>query len=333
LLFLVVATAIAAPAQAWASDGAASNERAIAAKVLLDEALDLMDHEAHLQACPKLEESARLVETLGATFHLAQCYELTQRFASAWHFFGRAETIAARASNNEAAKTCHDRRARLEPKLGRIEIVVPEAHRVAGLRITRGSLDVGRLFWSGAGVPSDQGAVAIDASAPGHVSWTQSVRVENGAVARVLVPALAKVPDLAGDAVTNGDRAGARTPPAVTPKPRQPMRALAWAFGGGALAGLGVAIAGIVAREGVVSRYNADATCLGTASAADPETCKKLRADGATFQTVGTIGLVAAGTLAATSAVFFVLSSPAQEARTSLACGPLLGGATCALRF
>ncbi len=333
-----LAIALAVCTNAKASDNAAAggeNDPAIQATALLEEARELLrlgTPEANARACPKLEESVRALESLANTFNLAQCYELTHRLASAWYYFGRAGSLASRTNHDEAQKVCNTRRTDLEPKLGRIAIIVSDANRVSGMTIHRGAIEVGKVLWSGTPVPADQGAVRIEVSAPGHVAWSQSVRVEDGATTRVEIPTLAKVVQIVDDGGKKGIVKW--VPPLPVPKPKEPQRTLAWVAAASAAAGLGVGIAGLALREGQVSRYNDDARCLGTESTADPDACKRLISDGATYRAIATVGFVAASVLAATSAVLFISSSPKQEARTSFSCGPLLGlGAACALKF
>ncbi len=308
-----------------------ANDPAIQATALLDVGRKLMATGAYAQACPKLEEAVRVFENLANTFNLGQCYELTHRLASAWYYFGRAEALAAAARNDEAINVCKDRRANLKSKLAYVAIFVqPEAPRLPDLRIRRGAIDVGRVLWDGEAVPVDQGPVRIEASAPGYITWTRTLRVEDGATTRVDVPALAKVPEHNPAFVKIHDEHVAKP----HPKPKEPLRTLAWVAAGGVGAGLIAGFGGLGMRQGFVSRYNQDSACLGTSSTADPAACTQLISDASTWRTIGTVGFVAAGVFAATSAVLFVSSSPREEARTSLSCGPLIGlGATCALKF
>ena len=58
-----------------------------AAQALFDEATKLTKQGRYPEACEKLAESNRLDPGIGTQFHLADCYEQSGRFASAWAGF------------------------------------------------------------------------------------------------------------------------------------------------------------------------------------------------------------------------------------------------------
>jgi hypothetical protein len=60
-----------------------STQDVAAAQALFDEAKRMLDDGQAAAACPKLEESLRLDVGIGTRYHLARCYELTRRTASA----------------------------------------------------------------------------------------------------------------------------------------------------------------------------------------------------------------------------------------------------------
>ena len=78
LLVAIAACTVCRPATA--SDPAT-------ATMLFNEARRLVAAGRYPDACPKFEESQRLDPGIGTQFNLADCYEHTQRIASAWALF------------------------------------------------------------------------------------------------------------------------------------------------------------------------------------------------------------------------------------------------------
>lgn len=174
-----------------------------AAQALFDQARDLMRQGKFAEACPKLQESNRLDPGIGTQFHLADCYEQSGRVASAWAAFLEVAS-QARATNQPQRETAATKRAeKLQPRLPRLVINVPEASKTPGLEIRRNGMLVGSAQW-GAPVAVDPGEIELTASAPGKQTLRQTLRVEEGKTASYSLPQLAH-----GEAVA--------VPPAVTP--------------------------------------------------------------------------------------------------------------------
>jgi hypothetical protein len=142
-------------------------------------------------ACPRFEESARLEPGLGTRFHLATCYEVLGKLASA-HTLFLDVAAEARARNQPAReKVARERAEAVEPRLARLTIEVPFSPSPA-LRIERDGTHVGTPQW-GLPVPVDPGVHRIAASAPGYEPWSTEVEVpQEPGVTRVNVPPLAE---------------------------------------------------------------------------------------------------------------------------------------------
>lgn len=148
------------------------------------------------------------------------------------------------------------------------------------------------------------GTVSLEVSAARYHRVRRDVRVSAGELAResvVLVP-------LAG--------AGGPADPAAT------RRVLAWAAAGGAAVGLGVGVAGLIARNAAADRWNSNA-CLAGGQPREVN-CAVHGADGRSAELVSGVGFVLGGALAVTSAVLFLtLPGRAPAAyRARYGCGP-----------
>ena len=138
------------------------------------------------EACGKLAESHRLDPAPGTLVNLALCHEKEGKTARAWAEFNE---VAERPGDDKARREFATAHARdLEGKLSRLRLVVTEG----GVRPTV-KLD-GRektpSAW-GSALPLDPGARVVEASAPGHNTWSETVTVPPGpATVEIRVPLL-----------------------------------------------------------------------------------------------------------------------------------------------
>src|SRR3954466_12003082 len=65
-----------------------------AAEALFEEGVNLSERGAYAQACEKFEASEALAVAVGTLLRLGDCYEKTQRLASAWSRFREAASLA-----------------------------------------------------------------------------------------------------------------------------------------------------------------------------------------------------------------------------------------------
>jgi serine/threonine-protein kinase len=183
-----------------------------AAQALFDQARDLMRQGKFAEACPKLQESNRLDPGIGTQFNLADCYEQSGRVASAWAAFLEVASQARATNQPERERAASKRAERLEPRLPRLVVNVPEASKTAGLEVRRNGMLVGAAQW-GTPVAVDPGEIELTASAPGKQALRQTLRVEEGKTASYNLPVL-----------TQGDGAGV-APPVTTPVATAPQPA------------------------------------------------------------------------------------------------------------
>jgi hypothetical protein len=142
----------------------------------------------YADACPKFEASQHLDPAPGTELNLADCYEKTGRFASAWGMFQQAADDESRAGDADAEKLARDRAAALAPKLSRLTIQLPK-DAIVGLVVTRNGAAVdGALL--GTAMPVDSGNEHIVCTAPGRKTWSQDVSIQVGDALVVAVPNL-----------------------------------------------------------------------------------------------------------------------------------------------
>ncbi len=176
----------------WAPD---SCSRGAAAEVLFHQARALITEGKLAEACPKLAESNRLDSGIGTMLYLADCYEKSEKTASAWATFREAANFAKK-QGDAREKVAQDRAAALEPKLVTLQITVPVPSREPGLEILRDGTELGSALW-GTALPIDPGEHVIEARAPGKKAWTTTVmivRPPRQADAKIEIPVLEALP-------------------------------------------------------------------------------------------------------------------------------------------
>lgn len=182
------------------------------------------------------------------------------------------------------------------------------------------------------------GSLTLAVQAPGYATVTRHVIVPPGGAAREEV----RLARLAEGSAQGSGMAAASPPrvPATQPDAAAPggtQRALAWAAGTGAIAGVGVGLTFLLLREGDVSAFN-DSSCPPMSNPMQPGNCAAMldavRAD----ETVAIAGFLAGGALTVTSILLFATAPPRSRGRERtawLGCarGPGTVGVTCGGRF
>jgi hypothetical protein len=124
-------------------------------------------------------------------------------------------------------------------------------------------------------------------------------------------------------------------PPAPEAPPSTTQRTLGYVSLGVGAAFLVVGAVGVVERNSKARAYNDDASCPGTASAANPGACQDKLDSTHTWQTIGVVGFVGAGLLVGTGITLIATSPSPRTTTTSLACGggPGTVGMACRVAF
>jgi hypothetical protein len=266
---------------------------------LFDQAKEKLAAGAVDEACALFVESYRADAQVGTLLNTALCHERAGKLASAWAEFSTVASLAARAGQPKRAELARDHARRLEPQVSRVHLDVRERADGLTLSIDGESLAVNDV--RGAGVPIDPGEHVVTAAAPGKKPWRGTLRVAAGAhLTSFEVPALEAAPPEAAPAVTSP-----RLAPAVEAPSGSPLRPFAWVAAAGAIGGL--AVGGIGGGIALSARSEADRDCTGSVCRTPTALDANDRAH--TWATVSTIGFVAAGVLAATAVVLFVVSA------------------------
>jgi hypothetical protein len=174
-------------------------------------------------ACPKFEESARIVQLGGTLLNLADCYESQGRLATAWSTFIASATVAHRAGNLAREQEARERTAILEPKLPKLTIQVTGAANIPGLEIRRDDTTVGGGQF-GAAIPIDPGSHRVVATAPDRQTWETNFEIKPGQLVTIAIPTLEPA-SRALPARSAEPLAAESAPPksrAIAPAPRNP---------------------------------------------------------------------------------------------------------------
>lgn len=294
----------------WAVNAAAQapTESAAVARELFDQGRALLAEKNYARACPKFEEAQRLDPGGGTLLNLALCNELRGKIATAWAQFDEALRWARRDGRADREQFALEHRAALEPRLGRLVVVLERDARVAGLSVSRDGVPVGEGSL-GEALPVDAGEHTVEARAPGRRPFRLTVRVRDGAVTTVTVPALA------------GGESARRPPPAAPPRSRAGDASATW---GTVLVGVGagtVFAGGVYFARALDYRAEADRLCPESqCRRADGPYAVALNEEAQQAARISTL-LVATGLGVAGLGGYLILTSGSGDAASGIAVG------------
>lgn len=283
-----------------------SPDQAAAAEALFDQARELMKQGDFARACAKFAESQRLDAGVGTLIYLADCYEKSERLASAWVTFREAAAAARAAGQTDRETLARDRATTLEPKLTKLVIDVV-ATRPDGLEIHRDDTVVSDAMW-GTEVPVDAGEYTIRASAPGRNTWTRQVVVSASTpLVRVEVPALEPSEEPVAQSAPVAPRVR-RAPVDSRPSREAPNVGRTQRIAGYVTAGVGVGgmvVGAYFWQRGRTKHDDALDHCTPRCN----DDARALQDDAERSTTVGNVAVIGGAVLAA-GGVFLVLASP-----------------------
>lgn len=171
---LALAIALAIPSGALAQAGD------VAAEALFEEGVAKLDAGDYPAACPLLERAiaASSSEALGGMLALAECYEKSNRPASAWALYRKVAARAGASGQSSRAAEAESGAARLEPTLPKVRFIAPK-DAPPDLRARFGSETIPSKVWDVA-LPVDPGQLEIKFEADGFVSETVRVVIPSG---------------------------------------------------------------------------------------------------------------------------------------------------------
>jgi hypothetical protein len=180
---LAAALCLSSARSAGAADKAAAESLFRAGK-------ELMAQERYPEACEKFAESMEAEPSVGAQLNHALCREKQGKLASAWGLYRDAAAMAGALNDARRQRGAESLAEKIEPRVSMLTVVVRE--RPTGLTVTRSGEEVVAFSTE---LPTDPGTYRIEATAPGHATWSTTVTI--GAEAdrqTVEVPALTPEP-------------------------------------------------------------------------------------------------------------------------------------------
>lgn len=196
------------------------------AEALFRDARTLMKDKKYAAACPKFEESYRLVAKLGTLLNLAACHDEQGKTGSAWGEYSKAITEAKAANEQERVLFAREKLDALEARLS--TVIVEVSAPVAGIDVVIANNAIRKAAW-GTPIPFDPGKHELVARAPGHQTFKKMIDVPPGpATTTETIPALMPIAKEVAKPV-EGEEDGGNT-----------QATIGWVIGAIGLAGLGL---------------------------------------------------------------------------------------------
>lgn len=162
-----------------ASSSASAQPAGAQAEVLFREGRELMTQGKYPEACAAFDQSQKLEPAITTLINLAGCREKAGQLATAWGLFLDAER-QTRSGKDAATMKLHDvakdRAKKLEPRISKLSINVPQKSQADGLEIERDKEHVDAVMWNRA-LPIDGGTYTVSARLPGGNTWSTQVTV------------------------------------------------------------------------------------------------------------------------------------------------------------
>jgi hypothetical protein len=281
---------------------APSAEQRSAAEALFQQGRDLVSQKDFAAACEKFAGSQELDPGLGTQLHLADCYDLAGKTASAWALFREAASVARRSGEADRQRIAEERAENLVPRLSKLELHVSPGNASPGLELRLNDVLIPRASWNTA-LPIDPGPVHVEARAPGKKPWHYRGSLAQGPVSRrIEIPALADAPAAA---------AAMATPAAAEPAaPNSAQRTAGYITTTTGIVAL--AVGGFFGYRA----YSLNQRSKGQCRAGDPTACTQqgveLRDEAKRMSTVSTITSIAGGVLVV-GGVTLVLTAPSAS--------------------
>lgn len=268
---------------------------------------DLCNARKHEAGVAELSASLDIVASPNTRLVLARCLRDMGRVVAAYVELGRTSVEAKELVRDDtryekAGIAAAEERAQLLPKLGFVEVSVAHAGPETVLKV--GGETVRRGGWDEP-LPVMPGDSVVRVETEGHEPIIQAITVAAGEHKAITLDAAADGP------TTTADAAPATTVVTRT-EPASPLRPVAFASAGVALAGLGTfAVLGLLANK---TYGDLEDACGSTRC---PPGHEGDISRGRTEQTIANVGLVVFGVAAVTSVTLFVIGAKSRRATTA----------------
>jgi hypothetical protein len=291
---LALAAALLVLAPSTAAAQLSAQNQAIAEQ-LFQQGLRLMEEKAFALACPKFEESDRLVpDQMGTRFQLADCYEHTGRLASAWALFVNVSNIAKLMGKEIHQRAARERADEIEHLLPKLTLSVPPVvAALPGFELRDNGTKVERPAW-GEPIPVDPGKHRIRATARGRRPWESMLDMKADGSKTVVVGALEAIP---------------------MPRPSMAATHVGGAIAIGSVGVTGVVLGGVFAARAASSWSAAASYCeAGNLSVCDLALANPHKEEAVTNRSISIVGFVIGGVALAGSALLWLWPSPPSKA-------------------
>ena len=277
-----------------------------AAEALYDEGKRLETKGDFTSACPKFAESQKLDPAAGTLLHLANCYEKTNKPASAWVTYLDAASAARAQNRADWEKAARSKAAALEPKIPKMVINVASAD---PNEIVKRDDTVVAAASFGVPIPVDPGPHAITAEAPKKKPFTTTVDVAGEGKTDVAIPKLEDAPDATPPPPPGTDPS--KTEPAHTqPKDEgtSGRKIIGYTLGSVGIVGLGVgAVTGLMA---ISANNTAKSDCPSSGACASKDGVDSNN-NSKTLGTISSVGFIGGGVLLV-AGVVLVFTAPSS---------------------
>ncbi len=235
---------------------AQQNDRALG-ETLFADAKKAMEAGNYGEACPKFDDSYQAYPGTGTLLNSAACYEAAGKLATAWGRYGEAIAAAKRDGAQDRVSYAQEHRAAIEPKLSHLTVKVDETTKALdGLEIRVNGRPLPKSAF-GLSVPTDAGAVKVEATAPGKKPFSRELSLGQAKQESVTIGALedgpAETTAAPAPASTAAPEHEEQQPPAAAGQQQSSssgQKVLGYTLGGVGIIGLGVgAVFNVLARS------------------------------------------------------------------------------------
>lgn len=257
----------------------------------------------HAGALTEFNASLDIVASPNTRLFVGRCLRELGRLVEAYVELGRTEIEAKELSKDDpryekAGQAAHEERAKLEPKLGFVEVEIAHAEPSSILKV--GSDEVRPGGWNEP-IPVLPGSAEIIVTTQGRAAVRKTVEIKAGEHARVAL-------DTAEGATVAESAPPADAPSASSSSGASALRSGAYVAGGAAVVGLGLfAVFGLMANG---THSDLEAACP---NARCPPGHAADISQGKTEQTVANVGLAVFAIGAAAGVTLWIVSAPSTK--------------------